>query len=277
MEVHMFRKLLTTSLVTLLMLVMVGTAFAADPFSATGSVVSVGADSFEMDVEGTVYTVYPPEGFVLIDLQPGDTVEVVGMVEELVVTADSVVVVPEDEEEEEEEEVVEYIKDGFYCTNKESMHPVVQKIADKYGAEYAEVLAFFCGTDEIGHNGLGGIDLAYKTSQALDDGTTAADILLMKEEMGGWGKVWQQLGLVGNKSGEPDDDEEDSEMVEILGDMARSHKQENENKGKPANTGKPDHAGPPDHANNDKDKDKTNNGNKNKDKNNNKGKNKNKP
>jgi hypothetical protein len=235
----MFKKLLTASLVLLLTLVAAGTAFAADPFAATGTVASVGATSFEMDVEGTLYTVFPPEGFDLTTLMVGDTVDVEGEVELDVVTATSVVIVVVEEE-------VEYLKSGFYCENPDAVHPVVQKIADSQEVEYSEVLAFFCGTEEVGHNGLGGIKLAYKTSETLGDDTTAADILKMKEELGGWGKVWQYFGLIGNKPDQSDDGGGDPEIVDAAD--SNSH-------GK-GNHGKPDHAGPPDHANNNKDKNK---------------------
>lgn len=241
----MFKKTLTIGLVVVLTFVIAGTALAAEAFMETGTVVSVGTDSFEMDVAGMTYTVLPPEGFDLTTLMAGDTVQVEGEVDtENIVTATSIGLVTGDGEEEE----VKYMKDGYFCQNPDAAHPVVQKIADENGVPYEEVLAFFCGTDELGHNGLGGIMLAYKASATMGDGTTAADILKMKKEMGGWGKVWQYLGLVGNSkhAGTPGDGEGTTEAV-IAGDTSPSN-----HGGKPdhAGKGKPDHTGPPDHANN---------------------------
>lgn len=209
-------------------------------FSETGTVASIGVDSFQLDVGGMLYTVLPPAGFDLTTLMVGDTVEVVGTIDSTgLVTATSIVLVTEEEEE------VEYLKSGFYCENPDATHPVVQKIAEKNGVSYEEVLAFFCGTDEIGHHGLGEIMLAYATANSMGEGTTAADILQMREEIGGWGKVWQALGLKGNKHNNTADNGEDSEEeLAIAGDEGKS------NNGKGKGKGKPDHAGPPEHAKN---------------------------
>ena len=213
-------------------------------FSETGTVASIGVDSFELDVAGMLYTVLPPAGFDLTTLMVGDTVEVEGTIDSTgLVTATSIVIVTEEEE-------VEYLKDGFYCENPDATHPVIQKIADKNSVSYEEVLAFFCGTDEIGHHGLGAIMLAYATANSMGEGTTAADILQMREEIGGWGKVWQELGLKGNKHNNTADDGEDSEEeLATAGDEGPSNNGNGNGKGNNGK-GKPDHAGPPEHAKN---------------------------
>jgi len=207
-------------------------------FSETGTVASVGTDSFELDVAGMLYTVLPPAGFDLTTLMVGDTVEVVGTIDATgLVTATSIVLVTEEE--------VEYQKSGFYCENPDATHPVVQKIAEKNSVPYEEVLAFFCGTDEIGHHGLGEIMLAYTTAASLGDGTTAADILQMREEIGGWGKVWKELGLKGKDKHTVNDGEEE---LGTAGDQGPSNN--GNGKGNGHGKGKPDHAGPPEHAKN---------------------------
>lgn len=211
------------------------------PFSETGEVLSVGVDSFQFDVGGTLYTVMPPAGFDLTTLMVGDTVEVIGTIDSTgLVTATSIVLVTEEGEE------VEYLKSGFYCENPDATHPVVQKIAEKNGVPYEEVLAFFCGTDEIGHHGLGEIMLAYATANSMGEGTTAADILQMREEIGGWGKVWKELGLKGKYKHTANDGEDSEGELAIEGDQDPSNNGNGKGKGK----GKPDHAGPPEHAKN---------------------------
>ena len=200
-------------------------------FSETGTVASVGVDSFELDVAGTLYTVLPPMGFDLTTLIVGDTVEVEGTIDSSgVVTATSIVFVTEEE--------VEYIRDGFYCENPDAVHPVIMGIANRFETTYEEVLGYFCGTEELGPYGLGEIMLAYMTSLKLDDGTTAADLLGQKTEMGGWGKVWHAAGLIGKPehAGPP----EGAGKPEDAGPP--------EGAGKPEDAGKPDDAGPPDHA-----------------------------
>lgn len=103
-------------------------------------------------------------------------------------------------------------------------HPIVKAIAERYGVTYAEVAGMFNGTmddtesedgvlpedgtlpDEgpsKGH-GLGEIMLAYQTAEKLGDGTSAAALLKEKEEMGGWGKVWQAHNLVGKDKVKPE-------------------------------------------------------------------------
>ena len=113
---------------------------------------------------------------------------------------------------------------GYYCENPSDPHPVAAGIAERFNVPYDEVLGHFCdGTiNGNGRYGLGEIGLAYQTAETLADGTTAEELLAMKSELGGWGKVWQSYGLIGK----PD------------------HAGPPEDKGKPENPGPPDHANP---------------------------------
>jgi hypothetical protein len=111
------------------------------------------------------------------------------------------------------------------CTGT-NPHPVGQSIADTYDVSYEQVMTWFCD----GY-GFGEITLALETAKVATD-YTAGDLLASKGQGKGWGKVWQELGLIGNAKD----------------------------------------AGPPPHAKNDKDKGKDKNKGKNKGKSGNKGK-----
>jgi hypothetical protein len=82
-------------------------------------------------------------------------------------------------------------------------HPVAQSLADLYGVPYETIMDWFCQ----GY-GLGEIMHALKTSEETDN-LSPEDLLWLKTDRGGWGKVWQELGLIGRpeeKPGGPPDD-----------------------------------------------------------------------
>ncbi len=82
------------------------------------------------------------------------------------------------------------VRDGNYCANPSEQHPAGLKLAAEYGVTYEEVIGWFCQ----GY-GMGEIMLALQTSQKT--GLPPAELLAMKTEQGGWGQVWQNLGLIG--------------------------------------------------------------------------------
>jgi hypothetical protein len=98
--------------------------------------------------------------------------------------------------EEEEEELA-------YCVGVEP-HPVAQRLADTYDVAYEDIMTWFCE----GRYGLGEIMHALQTSD--DEGGNAPEqVLLRKTELGGWGQVWQELGLIGKPDDKPDKDAKD--------------------------------------------------------------------
>ena len=86
-------------------------------------------------------------------------------------------------------------KSGYYCTNPDDHHPALDRLAEQYDWPYTEVLRWFCE----GRFGVGEIKHAFETWVAIDKRMTPNEILALKVELGGWGKVWQELGLKGNK------------------------------------------------------------------------------
>ncbi len=102
-----------------------------------------------------------------------------------------------DEGEEAEEE------DGAeYCVGADP-HPTAQALAETYGVPYEEVMGWFC---EDGY-GMGEIEHILQTAEAT--GKSVAEVMEMKAQLGGWGQVWQELGLIG--AADDDDAEEPAE------------------------------------------------------------------
>ena len=91
-----------------------------------------------------------------------------------------------------------------YCTGNDP-HPAAQALADEHGVSYDDVMGWFCA----GY-GLGEVKLALETSAREGVNMSAGELLALKTELGGWGEVWQQLGLIGST----DDDDDDEELTE---------------------------------------------------------------
>jgi hypothetical protein len=87
------------------------------------------------------------------------------------------------------------------CAQADS-YPVAEKLAESFDVPVEDILSWFCE----GNYGFGEIMLALKTGQ--ETGMPAQDLLASKTELGGWGKVWQEMGLIGRPAkvavGRPD-------------------------------------------------------------------------
>jgi hypothetical protein len=75
------------------------------------------------------------------------------------------------------------------------LHPVAASLAASYRVPYEQIMGWFCD----GNYGLGEIMHALETGQ--ETGVPAEDLLGLKTELGGWGRVWQGLGLIGRPEG----------------------------------------------------------------------------
>ena len=152
-----------------------------------------------------------------------------------------------DDEQDDDGELEDDVRegDGWYTGTMTITHPVASSLANQYEISYTQVVSWFAdgyGFGEIMH--------ALKTSETLSgthpmSDTTPSGILTLKTELGGWGQVWQEFGLIGR----PDDvgpphDAEDGDDVEAPenGEPKRNEKEP----GPPDGVGPPDHAGPPD-------------------------------
>jgi hypothetical protein len=145
-------------------------------------------------------------------------------------------------EEEEQEEEREREEEGYFCSeDAEEQHPVALAIVDTYKEDfpdisYETVIGMFCegeGEEGSARTGFGNIMLAFHTAE--ETGEDVNDILAMKEDGTGWGKIWQEMGLIGK----------DSEKPEKPGKPEDVGNGKPDDKGKPENPGnKPSHAGP---------------------------------
>jgi hypothetical protein len=199
-----------------------------------GTVTGLAGSDFLFTPKGSadVLTVTPTDGYIAME---GDVVIVTGWQEgDMIVDASVEVLFKGDGSD--------LVKQGHFCTMLDDTHPVAQRLAEENGMYYEQVMSWFC----VGNFGFGEIKNAFKAGTMLDGDHTVAEILAMKEEMGGWGKVKQELGLIGKDKNKPGDEE-----------SASIQAQEKSNN-KPDNPpGNPDHqTGPPEHANNNKDKNK---------------------
>ncbi len=146
-------------------------------------------------------------------------------------------------------------------------HPALTRIANIFDVEYDELVTWFCDYNF----GIGEIGLALVTAQRLDNNNenelTYEDILMWRlegqngnddngdeEENGkkvGWGIIWQELGLIGNRRNNDTENGEETNGEELNGEDINGNGNGNnggngpsENPGRPDNPGnKPD--GPP--------------------------------
>ncbi|MFU8826639.1 MAG: hypothetical protein ACNA70_04025 [Brevefilum sp.] len=110
----------------------------------------------------------------------------------------------------------------------EKIHPALNSLAESYEADYEELLGYFCEQKF----GIGEIMHALKTAEKEDVEMTYDEILDARgkggEERTGWGKIWQELGLIGrNKS-------DNGEAVEAEEDMLLEQGESNKSNNKPA-------------------------------------------
>jgi hypothetical protein len=77
-------------------------------------------------------------------------------------------------------------------------HPVGKSLAESYDdVSYEDIMTWFCD----GGYGFGEIMLALETSEETD--MSPEELLALKTELGGWGLVWQELGLIGPPTDTP--------------------------------------------------------------------------
>jgi len=196
----------------------------------TGTVTSIDLDEGTFTVEtedGEVFTVVPPEDFDLESLQVDDEVEVEGTLDEDgTVLAISVKIKVADDEDE----------INYFCQPEtEEQHPFAEGIAETYGVETEQVMAWFC---EDGF-GFGQIMLALQSSQASE--SDPGELLARRSAGEGWGKIWISIKLIGRESdAHPPGRPEDAGPPDWAGPP--------EDEGPPENIGPPEWIGPAEDA-----------------------------
>jgi len=202
-----------------------------------GTVLPPVTTTFQFQIDGGAeVTVTPYAGFELSTIGDGDILIVSGWQENTTILATEITTLFKGDGEGN--------KGGHYCENLDDFHPVARKLAEHYGAFYQEVMSWFC----VDNFGFGEIKNMFKVNEKLGDSISTWDLLAMKEEMGGWGKVWKSLDLIGSgkESGKPE--------TKVMPETSNKPDQSEKHTGKPEQTKKPEHTGPPDHAKKDKDK-----------------------
>jgi hypothetical protein len=96
----------------------------------------------------------------------------------------------------------------------EMAHPVLSRMAEEFEVEYAELVVFFCEYKF----GIGEIKHALQTAELEDVEQTYDEILNMRkpegEKVSGWGRIWQELGLIGRDKSDKGEEVELDEMGE---------------------------------------------------------------
>jgi hypothetical protein len=95
--------------------------------------------------------------------------------------------------------------DDPWCAGQ-GTHPVAAGLARRYAVDAGTVMSWFCDDNF----GFGEIMHALQTSEVVSgtgvlSDTTPGALLALKADLGGWGQVWQELGLIGrpHESGPP--------------------------------------------------------------------------
>ena len=81
---------------------------------------------------------------------------------------------------------------GYYCTDAESTHPMVSRLAERYGVDEAKIRGWFCSGF-----GFGEIMLALQTASTT--GLTPDEYLAQRGSGLGWGQIWKMDGLVASE------------------------------------------------------------------------------
>jgi hypothetical protein len=126
-------------------------------------------------------------------------------------------------------------EEGDSCVGVDP-HPVGQKLADAYEVPYEEIMTWFCDDNF----GFGEIKLALQAGEKLD--MLPEDLLAMKDELGGWGQVWKELGY----KGRPKDKDKDNQGAPGKDKDVGPDKEKKDKKEKPVKPEKPDKPDKPD-------------------------------
>jgi hypothetical protein len=146
--------------------------------------------------EGELITVIPPDDYDLSELTIGDSISLDGDFAGDVFVAEEIEITELDEDDEDDVDF-DSDKGGYYCENRDDPHPALNRLAQAYDWDYADLIEWFCE----GRFGVGEVKHALSTSEQLGGDPSPEEILQMKRDLGGWGRVWQELGLKGGRNG----------------------------------------------------------------------------
>ena len=241
---YLFAVMLVTLSMVLAAVEPVAAQEAGTEVEFTGTVMFIDESfgSFTVETaEGETYTVFPGEDFDFSTLVVSDTVDVEGTLnEDGSVSALKVEVEEEDDPTDGQDDP----STGYFCTQSEEPHPFGARLAERYGADYQTLQAWFC--DGFGW---GQIMLALQTSE-ITEGDPAA-LLEARRGGQGWGQIWQELQLIGRpEHAGPPNDEDGNGRPDFAGPPNDEDGDGRPDFAGPPNDedgdGRPDFAGPPD-------------------------------
>lgn len=186
-------------LVALMVLLSTGMVFAKAKGTVKGTVTAMVSGTFTVETKAGEVVVSASDEM-MSSLEIGMTVLVKGQWNEGTFEAEWVKQVgPKDKDTETEEG--EGGQNAFCTGEKDTNHPLAEKIVAKYGeatgVDEDMVMGWFCE----GHS-FGQIMLAL-TTQSLD-GSNPGDLLNERKGGKGWGEIWRDKGLIGDeREGDP--------------------------------------------------------------------------
>lgn len=197
----MKRTLITTVLVILIALVIVGPASAQkNKINIKGEVIAIDNGSLTVaSNKGETYIIVIPADMDVSVIQVGDSVLVKATAGEggaWVVESIKIAGNGNDKANNDEEKSEGFKDNSAFCADgkQEKLHPLAPKIAERFGVSQEMVMDYFCEGYSIG-----AIMLAIKTSQLEGVTATSDDLLLNRAAGNAWGQIWKKLGLIGSE------------------------------------------------------------------------------
>ena len=195
----MKRKLTISILVILIALLAAVPALAIPGKGAIKgevTVVDTGARTLELETkkDESVLVIVPLD-FDINAIAVGDWVLVKGTSGDDAIMAEWVKQIGKGGDKDDDEDRAEGKKDNSaFCAEgkQEKLHPLAEKIGERFGAGEDWVMGYFCD----GY-GMGAIMLALKTSQL--EGSDPGDFLEYRAEGKGWGQIWREKELIGSE------------------------------------------------------------------------------
>jgi len=159
--------------------------------------VDLGKGTLELDPKkGESVLVTVPEDFDLEAIAVGDWVLVKGTTgQDKAITAEWIKQIGKGSDEGDDEDKAEGKKDNSaFCDEdkQEKLHPLAEKIGERYGVGEEWVMSNFC--DGFG---MGAIMLALMTNEL--EGSDPGDFLDYRAEGIGWGQIWKEKDLIGSE------------------------------------------------------------------------------
>jgi hypothetical protein len=176
-----------------------------------GEVISIESGTITIESnKGELFVIAIPDGIDVSDIQKGDSVLVKAVTaEDGSLVIDSIKKVGNGSgnddnankgngngDDEDKDKPEGFQDNSAFCAEdkQDKPHPLVPKLAERYGVSEEWVMEKFCEGYSIG-----AIMLAIKTSQMEGATATPNELLTNRAAGNGWGLIWKELGLIGSE------------------------------------------------------------------------------